>query len=870
MNKGIIFKCIKVLIILGLIFPGWVQAQKNQLSFENERLDIVLKMIEDNSEYVFNYDPNLLTPYYFTGNLDLSNNDQFINKILYDTPLEFTINQTAIIIFMPELSDYRICGYLKDNKTQEVLIGANIFLNNTTQGTLTNNIGYFDFTIKSYKNQNVSFSYIGYETLELQVQSFNQIECSNIQMYEDTRLLGEGIVITDFILDGITEEIEFNGFIMDYSKLSKQHSMIEHDILKTAQFLPGISSLDESATNLQIRGGTSDQNLILWEGIPIYQPGHIFGMISAINPFSIQNVEIHQGVYDPQYDNRVGGIIDISLSDSLQSKGSGSIGTSLTEAHINVETPVLFKKLKIFLSGRNSISDLYYSPPLENYTNKVFQLSKIDDNNPGIEEGFNIVDQRINFHDWNAKILYEPIENILISAAYYKNDQVFQYNLSFPEDPYNTKDNLRASSEAVKIKVNWNINNKLTSSISFVQSTYENAYNFEAEELGDTLATYNQFNDIIDNNFIISSSYKTPIFQFNAGYDFNVKKLNFNIVNKNINEPIFEDFDNEKGTFHNFYASTNFNYKDIHVSGGLRSTYFAQQDRWYQSPRISMQYFITKKLKLKSEAGIFHQFISQLEEIDANTIQVESPLWVLNSREGTSSQKARKIAFGMNYIDKNWLFDIEGYFNITTGLTTLSPTFEVIPTLEFSTGESEVLGISVIIKRRWKNLDTWVNYSFNRNNYNFYELFQPKFTSPNEIRHNVNFTGSYTYKQLQLSLIGNYRSGIPFSRADGVLEIYDEDDNEYFYLVHFESINNDRLKDYARVDLSINYRPSFEILGKSKVELSLSMINVLNRVNVFDRGYYLDYPNNGGEPELSFVDRTLLPRTPLFLCRMYW
>ena len=834
------------------------------------RLDDVIKSLEMNSEFIFNYDPRTIRLYNFSGQLDLTDVQKCISQVLYDTPFEYSINESTVLIFEPEPTLLRICGTLIDSQTNEILIGGNVYANNTSQGTLSDEQGYFEFSIKGQKNQKISFSYIGYETLELSVRAMNQVDCESIAMVSDEQLFKEGIVITDYILDGITEEINYNGFAMDYGRLSKQHSMIEHDVLKTAQFLPGITSVDESATNLQIRGGTPDQNLIMWEGVPIYQPGHIFGMISAINPFSIRKVDIHQGVHNPKYDNRVGGIVDISVTDSIENSGHGSVGTTLTEAHFNVEMPILSNKLQVFLSGRRSINEIYYSTPLENYTTKVFQFSKIDDHSTGFEEGVNDVTQELKFHDISTKVLYKPTESISLNVAYYENSQAFQYKLSFLDDPFNTTDNINANNEAFKAEVAWKPNKKWSSSLSLINSKYESEYTYVEEELGFTGADNRQFNDIRDQSITLSTNYEVPFLKLNAGYDYNTKGVNYNIKNDSPNQPLYEDNSFEEGEFHNFFASTSYNYKKLHLSSGVRSTYYMERNRWYHSPRLSLQYQLNDKFKLKTEAGLFHQFISQLQEYDGNGIQVQSPLWALNAAGPNSTQTAKKISAGMNYRNQGWLIDLEAFYNETDGLTTLAPVFKLIPTLEFSDGKSDAKGLAIIAKKRWRNFDTWINYSLSEIKYTFPELFQPTFAAPNEIRHNLNFVSSYTYKSLQFSLIGNYRSGLPYSTPAGVLEINDPDENENYYILEYTTINKERLEHYARVDFSINYRPKFNLLGSSKMEVSLSFLNLLNRENVYDRGFYVDLESEIIPPEIAIAQKTLLERTPLLLFRVYW
>ena len=231
---------------------------------------------------------------------------------------------------------------------------------------------FFEFSFLAYKNQKITISYLGYISTTFMAQEFDVTKCKNILLRIDKYLFGSEIVVTDYILDGITEGEGYGAVNMSYDRLSNDHTNIEQDILKTAQLIPGITSIDESASNLQIRGGTADQNLILWEQATLYGPGHLFGMVSTINPFIVDQVKIYKGIFEPNYDNRVGGIVDMSLSDSVAAGFHGGVGTTFTEAHAFMEIPIVDKKLSLLAAGRKTINGIYNSPTLVNYSTKIF------------------------------------------------------------------------------------------------------------------------------------------------------------------------------------------------------------------------------------------------------------------------------------------------------------------------------------------------------------------------------------------------------------------------------------------------------------------------------------------------------------------
>ncbi len=868
-RNGVIQKLVCFFFLI-LTQTNALSAQTKELSFTNIPLNEAIQTIEKQSDYIFNYDPDLLSASSFSGKLDLSNLQKCFTQLLYDSPLEFELDANTVIIYQADPSNFYICGTVQDAQSKTPLLFASVFANEINLGIQTDENGYFETSVTAYKNQRISFSYIGYQTRSIQLQEWKIGECQTINLQVDEDLWNKEIIITDYLMDGISEGEEYSGYQLNYQQLAKYHSTVEHDILKTAQLLPGITSLNESAASLQIRGGTSDQNLILWEGATIYQSGHLFGMISAINPFSVHEINIFKGVYDPKYDNRVGGIIDVSLSDSIQTTVHGSAGMSLTEGHLNLETPIIANKLAVLFSGRHSINVLFDSPALQRYENRVFQFSKIDDFSEDAEEGLVNTEQSLNFYDWNAKILYRPTDRLFLKAGIYQNRQSFQYDLSFPDDPAQTSDQIVVNSEAVHSNLDWAISKKWTSSLSFIRSKYVNEFAFIEEENNQRLKKCTQFNDIVDQSLTFSHTYTySPVLTFNAGYDYNSKQVNYNFINELGFGIIDEDINFESGRFHNLFVSSKFRKAKYNLDVGSRLTFYQEKKRWVFSPRFSFQYAFNKKWKLKTEGGIFHQFVSQLRDFGSPDIVADNPLWILNTDETELSQKSSKFATGLIYQNKGFLIDIEGYYNRVDGLSSLSPFFDLLEESAFTRGQSTAIGLDILVKKRWTDFNTWVNYSLGKITYFFPAIVETPFLAPNDIRHNLSLVSSYTFKELQLSLTNSFHSGLPFTSPVELFDFYDEEDETTIYSIIFSDPNNDRLKPYFRTDFTLNYRPNFKRAKKIKTEVALSILNIFNRKNIFARKYSLDLEASD-PPNIGYVESALLQTTPLVLVRVHW
>lgn len=882
MNKQL--ENIRYVLFLFLLFSSssslLCQSTKNSLNEATQKLNgqqsllEVIAIIESNTNYIFNYDPTWLKGYNYEGTIDLSYIDRTLHEIFYQSPFNYEIEEETILVYYPEPKTYRICGTIIDALSQEPLIAANIIVLESLIGTQSDTSGYFEFDFKAHKNQQIEIRYLGYEPIRFFVQELKGGDCERWSMTIDQDLFGSQIIISDYLMDGISLGEEYSGFNIDYDQLSKSHSNVEHDILKTAQLLPGINSIDDSASNLQIRGSNPGQNLVLWEGVPLYNAGHVFGMISAINPFSVEKVSIYKGAYDPQYDNRVGGIVDVSLSDDISSGFQGSIGTTLTEFHTNIAVPIIKDKVAISLAGRQSINSLFNSPTLQSYTDNVFQFSVIDDQENLPESIRLTTNQFLSFHDLNAKLLYHPTDRIKIKGGMYRNSQDFSYSFSFEGDSYLSEDKINLNTEILSIESAVEVTKNWSSTLAFYQSEYANIYDKIGSENEIVVSRNEQINRIEEQSLVFSNDLKIGSdWYLNLGYEVNMKEVNLDLGDDIDFDQDFVPLEFEKAKFHNLFQSVNYATKELVVDIGNRSSYYHERGKWFHSPRINLAYHITQHFKLKADAGIYQQFISQLTNFGVDRIKVDNPLWILNTSRESLSQQARKVAAGFVFEKGKWLLDLDVYHNYINNISTIAPQLGIITNeIGLMYGSSSVTGMDILLKKRWSSgIKTWLSYSLGFAKYHFPALAQLTIVAPNDIRHNLSFVSSYKYKNFQLSLNSNFHSGLPYSRPK--LTFNEEDpfaEPPFQYYPTYDSYNTERLNPYLRFDLNLAYRINLDSDKGSAIEISGSLLNIMNKRNSVARGYFVDYIESTNTYELPYAEKVLLDRTVLLLMRYYW
>ena len=207
---------------------------------------------------------------------------------------------------------HTINGYISDEKTSEKLIGANIYVKGTSLGTLSNPYGFYSLTLLEGKYQ-IVFSFVGYEPVVQDIDLTDDFSI-NIDLKQNLEL---GVV------DVVGEKIENNVESTQISAVSLSTKTIksipallgEVDIIKAIQLLPGIQSGTEGSSGLYVRGGGPDQNLILLDGIPVYNVNHLFGFFSVFNADAINSVQLIKGGFPARYGGRLSSVIDIRMKE---------------------------------------------------------------------------------------------------------------------------------------------------------------------------------------------------------------------------------------------------------------------------------------------------------------------------------------------------------------------------------------------------------------------------------------------------------------------------------------------------------------------------------------------------------------------------
>ncbi len=659
------------------------------------------------------------------------------------------------------------------------------------------------------------------------------------------------IILKAYVTSGIDKNKD-GSIILDTDELGILPGLIQPDIAQSIQLIPGITALDESATGIQIRGGAPDQNLVLLDGIKLYNTGYFYGMFSAFNPYATKRARVFKSAPSPNYGDRISGVIDISTGDKIPENYEAGFGVDGLSADAFVKTK-LSDKSALYVFTRRSYSDLLKTFTYNGYATKIFRNSGITTDSNGnvlgleTDDNFNIDNStnEFRFFDINAKWVYKPSEKERLEISGLATHSKLDF--SFDSDEFVADDIITRNNG---ISVNWVKENseKWTQTVKGYFINYDSNYqNLEStngilEEIKARKNFINDFGfDLFWNNKLKEKS------RLLLGYQFSNTNLSFEISETKPLEPEENSREVQKqvNSAHSFFAEYQYDLKDTGLlSFGLRNNLYSSVNGLYVEPRINLEYPITATLRFKSSAEQRYQPISQIVEFDETELRLENNIWRLTDTK-FPLLKSTQYSAGFLFDAKGWTIDIDSYLKQIKGLTSYTNGFSN-PVASLSQGGSRIIGVDVLVKKKINNYRIWLGYTFNDIDYTFPQIEPNSFPGNNDITHNFRVSNALLLKNTQLSLGWIYRTGEPITPITS----YDNDTE----VVTFGGVNSDRLTDYHRLDASI-LQDFFIQYGekKLKAQIGISALNVYNRKIPLSYTNRIDIDDDTGEQTLEQV-----------------
>lgn len=718
--------------------------------------------------------------------------------------------------------------------------------------------------IESSLSLNESLEIIASETeLDFQILNPQYIvitpkKAINNTDFEPSEFLKE-VVIQQYLTKGISK-LQDGSLTIRPEYFEILPGLIEPDILQTIQSLPGVLSADERVSNINIRGGTHDQNLFLWDGIKMYQSGHFFGLISAFNPYTTEQINVLKNGTSARFGDGVSSIIDMRLPDEIDGEFKAGLGANLINLDAFAKIPIS-ENSELQISGRRSVTDMLLTPTYENYFNRIFQDSDLKKTDPTTETSTQ--DETFFFHDFSAKFLSNISEKDKIRIQLFNAENTLNYEevLNDSNSNSNLKSELSQKNRAAGISYSRNWSSTTSTTAQFYISHYDvDATNYDVVNVQKLV----QENEVIDGTAKLDIAIKGKTAHFNTGYQFSeigVGNLG------DVNDPLFKSYVKEVLRTHAVYVESSLfpHLKSTNLILGVRANYFDKFDSYSLEPRFNFHQKFLKNFTFELLGELKSQTTSQIIDLQKDFLGIENRRWVLanNLKEPITIEevtfypipilKSKQISAGFQYNNNGLLLGIESYYKKVDGITSRSQGFQNQFQFENTIGSYSIKGIDFLINKIIRDkFSIWASYTLSENNYLFPELNNNKsFPNNTDIRQAATLAATYAFNRLKLGFGMNWHSGKPTTQPNLNEPILDDE-------INYEAPNSSNLPNYLRADVSAVY--NFNFSSKTKGSLGISIWNVFNAKNTLNEYYTIDsnaikhITNNSLEltPNLSF------------------
>ncbi len=641
--------------------------------------------------------------------------EELLPKIFVLARYSYILRKDKILIIPRNESSITISGFLEDAASQERLIGANVFLPTLGQGTFTNQYGFYSLTVNDPNDSLlIQTSYIGYQDKQMWL-SGHQDHKLDMALPTSQMQLEEVVIADKDIRMTRSKMSQVNLTVKEIKQLPAFFG--EADVLKTIQMLPGVQSASEGNINYIVRGGGPDQNLILLDGVPVYNASHLFGFFSVFNTDAVKNVEFIKGGFPAQYGGRLSSVLEIDMKEGNMEEfhGAGSIG--LLASKLTLEGPIVKNKASFMISGRRTYFDLLYRPFLE----------------PNNDVGY-------FFDDLNLKLNYKFSRKDRLYLSFYTGrDKLFEestedYSTGTINRTTRQKNHLTYGNRTAALRWNHLYSDKLFSNLTATYTRYNLLIGQEYESLDRYEAT-EYFSRIEDYGLIYKADYSfRPNHQVKFGgsythHTFKPGAVQYNQVDdrSNVDSTLrFSPTTLSHDAFLFVEDTWTINTRWM-LNAGLHYSAYLVNGTFYNSlqPRATASYLLSNDWSLKASYAYMQQYVHLLTNSGAG---LPTDLWV-SSTDKIAPQKAHQVALGTAKAlwGGKFEFSTEVYYKYLSDLITFKEGTIFTSSANWenqvaTNGRGNAYGIEFLLRKSKGPTRGWVAYSFAKTTRQFDEI----------------------------------------------------------------------------------------------------------------------------------------------------
>ncbi len=746
----------------------------------------------------------------------------------------FGVNRTSLKDSRATLS-----GYIKEAKSGQEIIGGTVYVEELGKGAVSNRNGYYSLTVPTGE-YHISYSFMGLKKETKQISLYAsgsldiELEASPFEM-EEVVVMGEA---ADVNVSGI----QMSTIKLDMKVIEQMPAFMgEVDVIKSLLLLPSVSTVGEGASGFNVRGGNTDQNLVLLDDAPIFNSSHAFGFFSAFHPDAIKTATLHSGGISAKYGGRLSSILDIQQKEGNLKEFTGTGGVGLVSSRLALEAPIVKDKCSFLIAGRSTYSD--------------WILQQIPD--------MNVRNSTVAFYDATAKVSYAFNHKNKVSLSTYTNNDRFRFGLD-------TTYNWRTRNAVLKYNHIWG--DSLFSDFTAIYSRYNYLVNNQLETRAFEL-NYG----ILYRGLKADFSYFSQKHQLDFGasfirYDLQPGTLMPDSEVSGINPVAMEEEQSREmaiylndeyeinarvsimlglrySLFHNLGPGTVRLYQDnipkdlstitdtlYYNSGELIKSYGGFE------PRVSLKIGLGPYSSLKISYNRMRQYISLISNTAAMT---PIDIWK-TSNTHIRPQIGDQVIVGYfrNFSGNSIETSVEAYYKHINNLLEYKDgavlLLNEILEADLLEGRGRAYGIEFMGKKKTGRLTGWASYVYSRSErlvrgnfpeetINLGKYYPSNYDKP----HSVKFFGNYRITQ-RWSLSANciYGTGRPFT-APYSKYLIDNDYIEYITVGNFSQRNQYRIQDYHRLDISVTLGQGHKKYRKWKGSWTFSVYNVYGRKNAY-------------------------------------
>lgn len=835
-------------VVLLPVYPLQAQKHHTRIDFNirNASLEEFIKKLETVTNYSFIYGEDIKINHKI--NIDVQNKtlSEILSLAFSKEPILYQIEGKHILLqkrkLEPVSRKFTISGYVTDGVSSETLIGANVIEYQQHEGTSTNPYGFYSITLPGGKTD-LRFSYLGYSNQQ-HILTLNRDTVINVRMHDNNQLQ-EVVILSDKTESGVIAT-QMSSINIPMAQIKNTPSVLgEADVMKTIQMIPGVQAGVEGSAGLYVRGGGPDQNLILLDGVPIYNVDHLFGFFSVFTPEAVKKVTLFKGSYPARFGGRLSSVIDVRTNDGDMKKYHGTLSVGLLATKMQLEGPIIKDKTSFNLSARRSYVDL---------------LSK-----PFIPKGEAM---SYYFYDINAKINHKFSDRSRLFLNFYRGRDHYYYKIK--ESGFNAfrdKTSLDWGNTIASIRWNYIFNQKLFSNTTVAYN------NYRMDSDTKTFALTNLQNDKNETNYqsnfhsgIRDWSYQldfdynpvpTHHIKFGVGYlyhNFHPEVMTSKTLEKEgsniVHDTIYNNIANSTIQAHEVstYIEDNFDIGSrLRMNIGLHLSMFQVRKKSYFSvqPRISARYQLTKDVALKTSYTKMSQYIQLLS---STPISMPTDLWVPVTNH-IKPMQAHQFSLGGYYTGlSGWEFSIEGYYkhmrNILEykdGVSFFGSSSGWEEKVEMGKGRS--MGLEFMIQKTTGKTTGWIAYTlaksdrkFAKGSINNGERFPYKY----DRRHNINLVVNHKFNdRIDIGASWMLATGGTATIAEEMTAIIRPNEDPIQQAGHIEHRNNYRLPISHRLNIGVNFNK------KTKHGMRTWNISLYNAYNAMNPTLIYNSGNNG-------------------------